>query len=432
MSRTTKLLIGILIGLFAAVAIAVMIRRDPGYVLVTVGSLTIETSVAFLIVFLVASFFILYLLVRYLMMLGRLPRTLKKTTARRRERRSERLLEKGLEQLNEGRWEQAETSLVKSLNHARNPTLHFIEAARAANRVGSTYRRDRYLEDARERDPRASFRVDLARADMLLETDRHDEARLALKKIAKQAPKHPRLLELEVRALRETGDWEGLRDILPMVAKKKVLSGEAYAELEHQVHRNVLADTARNGTLQDLRQCWRVVPRHLRQDETLLIDYIGYLQENDAPAEAEQLLREALRRKWSDQMVLAFGEMGRGNPTAQLAMAEGWLRSHPDNPHLLLTLGRLARRGQHPSKAQEYLEKSVRLLPTPAAYHELGEVLEETDDRERAAECYRTGLRLASGRPEVKEGLALPPAPEPEETKAQAGAGPKVSPAPAS
>jgi HemY protein len=105
--------------------------------------------------------------------------------------------------------------------------------------------------------------------------------------------------------------------------------------------------------------------------------------------------------------VAGYGEIGRGNSTAQLATAEGWLKQHPQNAHVLLTCGRLARRSRQLDKARGYLEQSLKALTTPDAYQELGEVLEESGDKEGARQCYRAALNLLSGRMQEKEGVAV-------------------------
>ena len=112
---------------------------------------------------------------------------------------------------------------------------------------------------------------------------------------------------------------------------------------------------------------------------------------------------------------------------AQLQAAEGWLQQHTDNPYLLLTLGRLAKRCRQHDKARDYLERSIRLMPSPDAYQELGDLLEQIDDRAMANQCYRAGLRLAAGQPEEKEGVELLPAASSEAGRTQADPAPKVA-----
>ena len=86
------------------------------------------------------------------------------------------------------------------------------------------------------------------------------------------------------------------------------------------------------------------------------------------------MLRKASDRNWSDLLVDLFGQADGGTAysPSQLAAAEAWLRDHPDNPVLLLTLGRLAARNQMPSKARRYYEMSIAQSPHPVTYRELG------------------------------------------------------------
>ena len=155
------------------------------------------------------------------------------------------------------------------------------------------------------------------------------------------------------------------------------------------------------------------------------MDYATALCELDAFDDAEALLREAINRRWSSKLVVGYGMLGRGNAAAQLATAEGWLARHGDDPHLLLTLGRLAKRCQQPAKARNYLERSIQIMPMPDAYQELGELLESQHELTYAGQCFHAGLRLLVGKPQEKQGVTLPAA-----EAAQQLRGPSSPPAP--
>lgn len=412
-----RLLIAILIALFAAVGIAILLREDPGYVLISVGQWTIETSVVALIIGLIVGFFVLYKLIHYTVRLWHLPRRLKRANRLRRRRKSQRLLAKGQKELTEGRWQKAETHLLKGARHSETPALNYIGAARAAQQLNADWRRDQYLQKASELPQENALLVGLAEAELHLENQEPARARTVLLKLHERHPHHPQLLKLLTESYRELGEWERLRDILPELGRRKVLPEKDYNTLQLQVYRELLARTGRTGSLEEIRGIWKQIPTSLRQEESLLIDYAGYLQENDAASEAESLLREALNRQWSEKLAIGYGEIERGDAAAQLETAERWLTSHKDNPYLLLTLGRLARRARKWDKARTYLEQSIQSLPTPDAYQELGGVLEQLDDKERANECYRSGLGLLSKRPQAKEVEVLPPPPAEEKER---------------
>jgi tetratricopeptide (TPR) repeat protein len=80
------------------------------------------------------------------------------------------------------------------------------------------------------------------------------------------------------------------------------------------------------------------------------------------------------------------------DPAAQLAWAERFLGSHPDDPPLLLTLGRLCVSNRLWGKARTYLEASLQVEPLPEVFEELGGLLEQLGEQKAALECYRRGL----------------------------------------
>ncbi|NJN48293.1 MAG: hypothetical protein HC808_19470 [Candidatus Competibacteraceae bacterium] len=403
-----KLLITIIVALFAAAGIGLILREDPGYTLISMGSWTIETSVAVLVVFLFIAFVVFYFAVR--LILGILLAPSRAFTANRyyQVRRSYRFLAKGLGELIEGRWKAAEISLLKGAEHSKAPALHYAGAARAAQQLKEPWRRDGYLHKAEALTGTNGLVGKLARAEMLLENQEPAAARAVVLPLFKGPnPHHPRVLELLVRSNAELGEWQKVRELLPDLGKYGPLTDSAYAQIQAKTYAELLTHIAHTGTLEDLQRLWREVPDALRTEDTLRLSYAGYLRDHHAAHEAETLLREALKQRWSDPLVIGYGEIGRGNTIAQLATAEEWLTEHPQDPYLLLTCGRLARRGNQLDKARTYLEQSLKALVSPDAYQELGEVLEEANDHDGARQCYHAALRLLSGRLEDKEGAAV-------------------------
>ncbi|MCK7577852.1 MAG: hypothetical protein MZV65_20115 [Chromatiales bacterium] len=188
-------------------------------------------------------------------------------------------------------------------------------------------------------------------------------------------PRHPGVLLWLARTYRQLQAWEPLQKLLPEVQKQKALGPEPLAEMQKQTYHALLEIAASGGSLDKLRALWKQAPAALREeDEAFLVAYATALCDLQAIDDAEALLREAIDRRWNSKLVVGYGMLGRGNATAQLAAAEGWLARHGDDAYLLLTLGRLAKRCQQNAKARDYLERSIKLMPTPDAYQELGEL----------------------------------------------------------
>ena len=420
-----RLLVGILITLVVSVWIALSLQQDPGYALLSIGGWTLETSVAFLGLSLIFSFVVFYFLVRLAVRLWRTPGQTLAANRRRLQRKARRLFDLGTRQLTAGQSVTAEKTLIKSAGYSENPALHYLGAARAVHAChGERWRRDLHLREAEECPDVDRLVAQLTRAEFLLDDGDAEQARPILESLHTLNPHHPGVLQWLAKSYQQLQAWEPLRDLLPELRKRKVFGAEIFAELQQQTYQGLLHVAAASGSLDRLRALWKQAPRALREEnEDFLVDYATALRDLDAIDDAEALLREAINRRWSPKLVVGYGMLGRGNAAGQLATAEGWLVKHGDDPHLLLTLGRLAKRCQQPAKAREYLERSIQLMPSPDAYEELGELLESLRELSNAGQCYHAGLRLLVGKPEEKQGVTLP-APE----AAQRLQGPEPSP----
>ncbi len=393
-----KLLVILILALFCSVGVALLVKEDPGYVLVTVGQWTVETSVAVLLVFALVAFVLLYKLVRYSMRLADLPKNTRKANDQRRLHKAHRLLSTGMEQLAEGKWNSAEKTLIKSANYNDTPALSYIGAAKAAQHLGDDAKRDKLLKLATPQDGQVNVAVGLTQAELQMETGQLDRATQSLENLRLQSPKHPQVLKRLMECRLAAKDWQGLWRILPDLKKRSVLKGAEMTALETEVYHELLAEAAKSDTVETLQKAWKDTPVALRRDVDMVVDYAGYLEGHGAVDRAEQLIRKALDQNWDPKIVLAYGEINRANAETQLKFAEAWLQSHPKDPDLLLTLGRIARRNHQWQKARQYYEQSIALRPAPDAYQELGSLLDQLEEPQKARDSYRNGMRLLTGK----------------------------------
>jgi HemY protein len=140
---------------------------------------------------------------------------------------------------------------------------------------------------------------------------------------------------------------------------------------------------------------WKRLPPPVRQDRGLLAVYIEQLMRLGAHEPAARLLREQLGREWDQRLVHLFGDAQQPDAPAQQAQGEKWLEKRPDDAVLLLALAKISRRNQLWGKARSYLEASIARQPTAEAYSLLGALLEQLDEPDKAAGCYRQGLALS-------------------------------------
>ncbi|MBK8183436.1 MAG: hypothetical protein IPK63_11370 [Candidatus Competibacteraceae bacterium] len=405
-----KLLAGIIITLFLSVWLALALKHDPGYAMFSMGNWTIETSFAFFLIVLALFFTLFYFLVRLAIRFWKSPALTSAANRQWQQEKSQKLLNVGTQQLAAGHGAAAEKTLLKAAVYSQNPAQHYLNAARATHQFSDEkWRRDLHLRRAEDCPGTDKVAVQLTRVEFLLDDHQAEQAQPIIESLRAAHPHHPGVLQWLAKTYQQLKAWEPLQNLLPELQKQKVLGPQPLAELQHQTYRALLESAAASSSLDKLRALWKQAPAALREnDEAFLVDYATALRDCDAIDEAETLLRETIKRRWNSKLVVGYGMLERGNAAAQLSTAEGWLAQHGDDPYLLLTLGRLAKRCQQNDKARDYLERSIKLLPTPDAYQELGELAESARELTYAGQCFHSGLRLLIGKPLEKQGAMLP------------------------
>ena len=91
--------------------------------------------------------------------------------------------------------------------------------------------------------------------------------------------------------------------------------------------------------------------------------------------EAEAAIRSVLKHGWYPALVSLYGGLGRETLPRRLKTAEGWQKSHPDDPAVQLCLGELYEASGDKEKALSAYQRSVDLNNSPAANKHLGRLL---------------------------------------------------------
>jgi HemY protein len=389
-----KVALGLLAILFAGVIAAHFLFTDRGQVYVSFHGYALQTSVPVLLLMLIA----LYAAVRVIVRIVRVPRNVGRAAAALRARRAQDQLARGLLALDAGDWAMGERLLGRSAHDSDKPVLHYLGAARAAQQQGAQDRRDRWLELASEQHAGGDAAVLMTRAELLVAEGTYQPALALLRELAALGPEQPRALALQAQASAGLRDWSAVRELLPRLRKTRALAAIAIDGLELRAQVDALATAAASGQAEQVRAVWRGLGRDLTGKIELLRAYTKALADTGDPAGAEEVLRSVLKTQWDDELVERYGELETGEPQKQLKRAEEWLQAHPEDAVALLTAARLCMRNELWGKARSYLEASLALAPRADVYQLYGKLLEQLGERERAADAFRTGLALATGR----------------------------------
>ncbi|WP_372758180.1 heme biosynthesis HemY N-terminal domain-containing protein [Litorivivens sp.] len=390
--------------LLAAAGLGVLVQRDPGYMLLAIGNVAIETSfwVALLLFLLLlgAGYYLLRLshfgwsggsrLARYL--------------GQRRQQRSNRQSNDGLIALVEGNYDKAKRLLTRHLDDVDEPLLNYLGAAYAANALGDPREASALLARAERNTQGANVAIELVQARLLLQNGRLEESLASLTRAQRNTARHPAVLRLLKSVYLGLEDWDALLALLPDLKKHGVTDAE---ELETLRRHCILGQLKRHSDAsktsdEELAHWWHKLPKDVHQDDTMVASYVRQLISRSMDREAEDLLRKHLRKSWQRELVELYGKVAGPEPDKQLLTAEAWLPERTNDASLLLTLGRLSLRNQLWGKAREYFDNSYRLDPGHDVCAELGRLLAYLGEHERSAAFFQESLQKSGGAIDVK------------------------------
>jgi HemY protein len=387
----------------ATAALGFAVAQHSGYVLIAYKSFRYEASL-WATLGLIAVLWLLIWGIKALVELVMASSGVVNPWSRRnRSRRVQVAIEHGQLDLAEGRWASAQRHLSRAAEAERQPLLYYLGAARAANEQGNYEECDRLLERALERQPQAELAIALSHAQLQADRGDTDGALVTLQAMHERHPHNAQTLRQLHRLHQQRGDWSAVIRLLPELRKDKVLPPAELSELERRAwgeNLSLAAHREEDGTvgLQSLQRAWQQLTSAQRQEAPLVLAYAEQLRQLGAQVEAEEVLRTALKRQYDSHLARLYGLVRGSDPARQLQTAEGWLKEHPNDPSLLLTLGRLCLQTSLWGKARDYLESSLRVQRNPETCAELARLLAQLGDTDRSNQLFQEGLGLLDER----------------------------------
>lgn len=373
-----------------AVAVTVGARYNTGYVLFALHPYRVEMSLNFLAALLVLLFFAGYALVRVVAHTLRLPSQVRAFRQRRRAAKAQRSLLDAMKAFLEGRYAQAEKAANATIDLRENAGIGAVLAARAAHELRAYDRRDRYLARASYFDDADQTMRAIAQAELLLQERNHQDALAALERLPR---KHTAALRLELRAAQLARDWDRYLELLGQLEKLNALEPVRMTELRRLAVSESLA--RRGGDIGALREYWQRLPQRDRLDAKVAAEAAARLIALGASREAQPIIEASLDSQWESALATLYAECPPEDALRRIERGERWLKAHPSDAALLLTLGRLCARQRLWGKARSYIEASLSVEETFAATMALAKLLDEVGDEEAARRCFRRSLELA-------------------------------------
>ncbi|BCK86414.1 protein HemY [Sideroxyarcus emersonii] len=380
-----------LLGLFAAAVAVMLAARNPGYVQFVYPPYKIEMSLTLFVFALLAGFALCYLLVRLAVVTLRLPEYVRTFREERATSKGRAAMIEALKAYFEGRFTAAEKAAVRAMELGEKSGLNSIVAARAAHELREFDRRDAYLAGAEGKTVGESTMRLMAKTEFLLDQKQPQSALNSLKELSDSGMhKHIGALSLELKAQQQARNWDAVLEVMAQLEKRNAIDKTVATQMRQQAWLEKLRSQALD--IATLRAVWKSIPGEFRHRAKIAAAAAEAFSKLGDCKSAQQLLADSLNAQWDSELVALYGECHNDDNIAQIEQAERWLKQHTDDAGLLLALGKLCMHQQLWGKAQSYLDASLSLETSQAAYAALGQLAEKLGKHEEALAYFQKAM----------------------------------------
>jgi HemY protein len=379
------LIIGVL-----AVALALAGRYDPGYVVLVYPPWRMEISFISFVMLMTGLVVGGVMLLRLAALTLNLPRIVREQRERRAAKKRDDNFVGGIRAYTEYRFQDAEQSLGQWQGDDIRLGLARVLAARAAQEMRAVAQRERHLQEANQHG--AVLAAQLFEADACLDARDAAAALVAISRAKEIAPQHTTLLRLEFKARQMTGQWDEVERLLDMLVRSNALEQNVATQSRRVTYAENLKRRAEDD--RGLLEYWKKIPANFKEDAWVARAAARAFAQRGGHDTALDVLEAALNHEWHEELVELYGELRGSSPTRQIEQAEKWLRTHPRDAQLLLTLAHLCSAQMLWGKAQSYLEASLAIAASAEGHIRMAEFKTQSGQPAEACQHYQKALAL--------------------------------------
>lgn len=370
-----------------AAVVSIAAQYNQGYVLVVAPPWRVELTLNFFLVLLVGGFAAFYGVARLVGNAASLPRQVVAFRERQKREHALNALLDAMRLMMEGRFARAMKQAGVAFEGKQSPGLAALVAARAASRLREPTLVRTWVLRAGEHDGEVRTARLMTEAELALAERRFDDARDRLELLRVSGSRNLAALRLSLRAAQGLGNWPEVVRLVRQMEKYRSLTPEQALPLRRRAHLEALRERATDAA--SLRAYWSTIPSAERADMRVSQFAARALINLGQFDEAQLIIEDFLERDWDTDIAALYGQCRGGNGVSRLSHAEQWLKRHPQDAGLLLTLGRLCMDSQLWGKAQSYFEASLAVGPSREVHLELARLAEQLERPDEAAHHYR-------------------------------------------
>lgn len=378
----------------AAIGLAVGARFNPGNVVFFYPPYRIDLSLNLFILLAILAFVLLYAILNAVRTAQQMPQRVAAYRREKREREGNRALRDALKALFEGRFGQAEKAAARAAESPDNAGLAALIAARAANRMTQTERRNAWLAKVQDDTSLKTARL-MTAIELSVDGHQPESALEAVNELNASGTRHIHALRLALKANQRAKNWPEVLRLVRLLDKRNAIHPALSRRLRELAYDDLLSNQAHDP--ESIRRVWSGIPSDERVHPFVALRAAKAFNTNGLHAEARTVVERALAAGWDERLVRVYGNSAdaEGTPAllAQIEHCEEWARARPTDPELALTLGSLCLRQKLWGKAQRHLEQALSdataAETVQEAHLKLAQLHEALNQTDQAASHYR-------------------------------------------
>ncbi len=396
----------------AAVALALVLREHSGNVVIVAQPWRVELSLTLAVLLLVASFALLYFLLRVLSWVGERPERFRSWRSRRSVRRDQEALESGWINVLEGRFVNADKDFSRVVNRTRSDkrkVLAALASASANHQLGEYAQRDQALALAKQAagdDLRLREAWAIVAAEMYLDQNRPQDALALLQPLQDASSRYLHATRLLLRAHRQLGNYDRVYELTRLLLRRGVLEKDEARKLIEMS----AAARLRSAGAQGFKAVWGDLKAEERTLPDVALAAAQVLAADGQHEEVSRILETAIAAEPEPRLLSAYSQCPPQLVSRRLAKAEEWLKKHPDNAPLLAAMGNLCLTGQLWGPGELYLKRSMALRSDMRIHALLGNLYDRLGRRDEAMKHWRLASSVVGSLPVLARSRHLPAA----------------------
>ena len=380
--------------LFAiAVGLALAGQAQQGHVILLYPPYRLDMTLHVLIGAVVALFVVLYIVVRLVRSVWKMPERFAGFRSRSRTAKANAALREALAHFHSGRFSRAEKSARSAAAVRENTDSAGLIGALAAHRMRETVRRDAWLDSIKGNawwDAKL-----LALAEMQEDANDPQAALNALNALEAQGARRLRAQQLALQAHRDLHHWDDVLRIVKVLEKREAIDAASASQMKRQAAEHALNE--RKHDAGKLLDAWKGLPTDTRLAPRVADLAASLLVDLDRADDARRIVEQSLSAQWDGKLVRRYGSCGGTDPLPAIQRAETWQTAHPNDPDLSYALGALCIQQRLWGKAQSFLEVALKFADHPSTtvrtHRLLGDMYESLGNTDEAARHYRESAR---------------------------------------